>query len=424
MRNQKYKYKNAAIHKKMKQLKQKNRVPNQSLQKIVPISNRKSAYYKNQRPSPWKQMIIGFFATMIIFILAVPAMVVQISKTDNPISAGTEVVNNVEEAEGSEETKEENETDGSEGSEGSDGEEDKSSETETASGEEAVEVGTSPFDISVMRVSNEEVENIPVEQYVAGVVSSEMPSEFEMEALKAQAVAARTFTVNFLLNGEKNDNYDLTDTTQHQVYKSEQELQEQWGPEYHEKMNKINQAVKETEGQIITYDSDPITASFFSTSNGYTENSEDYWEGEVAYLRSVESPWDEESPEFSMQTTLTVAEVSEALEIPLQDDKEIPMEVSHTDSGRVAEITVAGNAFTGPEFRDKLGLRSSDFTIEQSDGHLIFTTQGFGHGVGMSQFGANGMAAEGKDYNEIIHHYYTDVEISQIGEIAPALVSN
>ncbi|MFD1064479.1 stage II sporulation protein D [Oceanobacillus locisalsi] len=413
MRNRKYKHKNAAIHKKMKQLKQKNSVSKPSLQKIVPISNRKSAYYKNQRPSPWKQIIIGVFATMIIFILAVPAMVVQISKTDNQIRAGTEVVNTAEETENPEEANETNETNEAEGE-----------SQEAASGDEAVEVGTSPFDVSVMRVSNEEVEDIPVEQYVAGVVSSEMPSEFEMEALKAQAVAARTFTVNFLLNGEKNDNYDVTDTTQHQVYKNDQELQEQWGAEYHEKMNKINQAVKETEGQVITYNSAPITASFFSTSNGYTENSEDYWEGEVAYLRSVESPWDEASPEFSQQTTLTVAEVSEALEIPLQDDKAIPMEISHTDSGRVEEITVAGSTFSGPDFRDKLGLRSSDFTIEQSDSHLIFTTQGYGHGVGMSQFGANGMAAEGKKYDEIIHHYYTDVEISQIGEIAPTLVSN
>lgn len=287
-----------------------------------------------------------------------------------------------------------------------------------------MEVGASPFDVSVMRVSNDEVENVPVEQYVAGVVSSEMPTEFEMEALKAQAVAARTFTVNFLLNGEKNGNYDLTDSTQHQVYKGEQELQEQWGAEYQEKMNKINQAVKETEGQIITYNKAPITASFFSTSNGYTENSEDYWESEVAYLRSVESPWDKNAPEFTSQTTLSVAEVSEALQIPLQDDKKIPMEISHTDSGRVKEITVAGNAFTGPEFRDKLGLRSSDFTIEQSDNHLIFTTQGYGHGVGMSQYGANGMAAEGKNYEDIIHYYYTDVEISQVSEIAPTLVSN
>ncbi|MEK4298317.1 stage II sporulation protein D [Oceanobacillus sp. FSL W8-0428] len=405
MHNKKYKQKNTAIHKKMKQLQQKKRIPNQPLQKIVPFSNRKSTYYNHQRPSPWKQMIIGVFAVLIIFILAVPAIIVQITKTDNQISAGVEVVDTDEEnpdkENGAEDTSE-----------------------ETAAGEEAVEVGASPFDVSVMRVSNDEVENVPVEQYVAGVVSSEMPTEFEMEALKAQAVAARTFTVNFLLNGEKNGNYDLTDSTQHQVYKGEQELQEQWGAEYQEKMNKINQAVKETEGQIITYNKAPITASFFSTSNGYTENSEDYWESEVAYLRSVESPWDKNAPEFTSQTTLSVAEVSEALQIPLQDDKKIPMEISHTDSGRVKEITVAGNAFTGPEFRDKLGLRSSDFTIEQSDNHLIFTTQGYGHGVGMSQYGANGMAAEGKNYEDIIHYYYTDVEISQVSEIAPTLVSN
>ncbi|GGP15163.1 stage II sporulation protein D [Oceanobacillus neutriphilus] len=405
MHNQKYKRKNTAIHKKMKQLQQKKRIPNQPLQKIVPFSNRKSTYYNHQRPSPWKQMIIGVFAVLIIFILAVPAIIVQITKTDNQISAGVETV----------ETDEENPDKENEAEDTSE---------EAAAGDEAVEVGASPFDVSVMRVSNEEVENVPVEQYVAGVVSSEMPTEFEMEALKAQAVAARTFTVNFLLNGEKNGSYDLTDSTQHQVYKGEQELQEQWGAEYQEKMNKINQAVKETEGQIITYKKAPITASFFSTSNGYTENSEDYWESEVAYLRSVESPWDKDAPEFTSQTTLSIAEVSEALQIPLQDDKKIPMEVSHTDSGRVKEITIAGNAFTGAEFRDKLGLRSSDFTIEQSDNHLIFTTQGYGHGVGMSQYGANGMAAEGKNYEDIIHYYYTDVDISQVSEIAPTLVSN
>ncbi|WP_227995023.1 stage II sporulation protein D [Oceanobacillus sp. CFH 90083] len=401
MQNKKYKPYNAKFHKRMKQLKQKNKLSNQPLRKIVPFSNRKSLYYKHQRPSPWKQIVIGVFMVMITFILAVPTIIVQISKADNHIRTGAEIV--------------ENDTENLEEENGAE---------EAMAGNEAVEVGASPFNVSVMRVSNEEVENVPVEQYVAGVVSSEMPAEFEIEALKAQAVAARTFTVNFLLNGEKSDNYDLTDTTQHQVYKSEQELQEQWGTEYQEKMNKINQAVKETEGQIITYNQAPITASFFSTSNGYTENSEDYWEGEVAYLRSVESPWDEASPEFSEQTTMPVAEVSEALEIPLQDDKAIPMEISHTDSGRVAEITVAGNAFTGPEFRDKLALRSSDFTIEQNGKHLIFTTRGYGHGVGMSQYGANGMAAEGKSYEEIIHHYYTDVEISQISDIAPTLVSN
>ncbi|GIO25246.1 stage II sporulation protein D [Oceanobacillus sp. J11TS1] len=405
MHKKTYRRKNPAIHKKMKQLKQKKRLPKQPLQKIVPFSNRKSMYYNHQRPSPWKQGIVSIFAVMVIFILAVPALVVQLSKQDNDIQANIEVKDGEEEKQ---ETK--------------NGEENPSEEA-SASGE-TVEVGASPFNVSVMRVSNEEVENVPVEQYVAGVVSSEMPAEFEIEALKAQAVAARTFTVNFLLNGEKNDNFDLTDSTQHQVYKGEQELQEQWGAAYQEKMNKINQAVKETEGQIITYENAPITASFFSTSNGYTENSEDYWQSEVAYLRSVESPWDKESPKFTNQTTLAISEVSEALQIPLQDDKAIPIELSHTDSGRVAEITIAGNTFTGPDFRDKLGLPSSDFTIEQNNNHLIFTTEGFGHGVGMSQYGANGMAAEGKSYEEIIHYYYTDVEISQISDIAPTLVSN
>lgn len=397
--------KNAALHKKLTQLKQQKANANrpsqsQAVPKIVPFSNRKSRYFQHRQPSPWKKLTLSIFALLLLFILVIPTAVVYMSQTDKDIQSTPEVMMDT------------------------DSEDNKENTAESAANDEAVEVGASPFSVSVMRVSNDEVENVPVEQYVAGVVSSEMPTDFELEALKAQAVAARTFTVNFLLNGSENNNYDLTDTTEHQVYKSQQELQEQWGAAYQQNMNKINQAVKETEGQIITYQGAPITASFFSTSNGYTENSEDYWQQEVAYLRSVESPWDKKSPKFSNQKTLTIAEVSEVLEIALQDDKEIAMEISHTDSGRVEAITIAGNTFSGPEFREKLDLPSSDFTIEQSNSHLIFTTEGFGHGVGMSQYGANGMAQEGKNYEDIIHHYYTDVEISQVSEIAPTLVSN
>src|SRR5699024_4711449 len=135
----------------------------------------------------------------------------------------------------------------------------------------------------------EKVEDVPLETYVSRVVASEMPIEFEMEALKAQALAARTYVVDVMMHDDEDgdDSALITDTTDNQVYHDDEQLKKQWGAEAYEKnMQKINQAVTETKGEILTYDDDPIFPAFFSTSNGYTENSEDYWESELPYLRS------------------------------------------------------------------------------------------------------------------------------------------
>lgn len=292
--------------------------------------------------------------------------------------------------------------------------------------EAAADLGASPFSVAVMRSTTETVENIPLEEYVAGVVSAEMPADFEMEALKAQSLAARTYTVNHLLyqDQDASENYDVTDTVQHQVYKSEEELMQQWGSDFDWKMNRIKEAVSATKGEILTFEDTPITAAFFSTSNGKTENSEDYWENEIPYLRSVESPWDKESPKFTDQQTFSIAQLSELLEVDLPNQTPLFIEETRTASDRVDELSLEGYTFSGREVREKLNLPSSDFTIRQSNNHLIFTTEGYGHGVGMSQFGANGMAKEGKTYQEIIKHYYQGVEISTVTETAPTLVSN
>ncbi|RKQ34399.1 stage II sporulation protein D [Oceanobacillus halophilus] len=295
--------------------------------------------------------------------------------------------------------------------------------TVTKTMDTTVETASSPFAVEVMRSSTDTVENIPLEDYVAGVVAAEMPAEFELEALKAQALAARTYTVNHLLHGDEAVEYDVTDTVTHQVYLSEEDLIKQWGSEYPEKMNKIKKAVNATKGQILTYEESPITAAFFSTSNGYTENSEDYWENELPYLRSVESPWDEDSPKFLSQDTFTVEQIETALEIDLPNDKPSYIEEARTDSGRVKEIGIEGNNFSGREIREKLELKSSDFTIKQNNGHFVITTEGYGHGVGMSQYGAHYMAQSGKTYEDIINHYYQGVQISSVDETAPTLVS-
>lgn len=277
--------------------------------------------------------------------------------------------------------------------------------------------------VSVMRESTNEIESVPLEKYVIHVLASEMPVDFEMEALKAQSLAARTYIVNYLLLHQDDSNSNITDTTLHQVYKNETELQEQWGAKYHANMQKLTEAVESTKGQIITYQEQPITAAYFSTSNGYTENSEDYWENEIPYLRSVESPWDEDSPMFLDQEIFTIEEVETALGVTLPKNTTIPIEITRTNSNRVKQIHIGDHSFSGRDIREKLALKSNDFTIKQNHDHLVFTTKGYGHGVGMSQYGANGMAKEGKTYDEIIKHYYQNIEISSVNEIAPTLVS-
>ncbi|MUV37370.1 Stage II sporulation protein D [Lentibacillus sp. JNUCC-1] len=285
-----------------------------------------------------------------------------------------------------------------------------------------VEEGDEQLAVNVMRSGSEDIEKVPLENYVAGVVSAEMPAEFELEALKAQALAARTYIVNHLQHQENQEDAAITDTISHQVYKSDTELRERWGKDYNWKMERIREAVSETEGEVLTYNDVTITPAFFSTSNGYTENSEDYWENELPYLRSVESPWDTSSPKYLDQKTFTLEDIEQALGVQLPKQSAVPMTITRTESGRVQSLALGDETLSGRKVREKLDLRSSDFSIKQKNNHFIFTTKGFGHGIGMSQYGANGMAQEGKTYKDIVAHYYQDVKISSLAETVPTLV--
>ncbi|UOR11267.1 stage II sporulation protein D [Halobacillus amylolyticus] len=274
----------------------------------------------------------------------------------------------------------------------------------------------SPFSIHVLRSETDKVEEVPLETYVSRVVASEMPASFELEALKAQALAARTYVTRHLSQGGPvSENADVTDTTQHQVYKNEKELRNLWGDHYVENISKINKAVQETAGEIITYKQQPIEAAFFSTSNGYTENSEDYWKQEIPYLKSVESPWDKASPRFADQKIVPLSGLETALGVDVTPSLS-NLKLTKTEGGRVDQITIGSETFSGRKIREAFNLQSSDFTLEQKNDHIIFTTQGFGHGVGMSQYGANGMAKAGKTYKEIIEHYYQNTEISPMSK--------
>ncbi|MGM8215031.1 stage II sporulation protein D [Bacillaceae bacterium W0354] len=275
--------------------------------------------------------------------------------------------------------------------------------------------------VAVMRSNSGDIENVPLEQYVISVVASEMPADFEIEAIKAQAVAARTYIVQKLMQPESEE-YDVTDTVTHQVYKNFDELRQIWGVDYSWKMNKITQAVNETKGKILTYNGKPITAAFFSTSNGYTENAEDYWQNEIPYLKSVSSPWDEQSPKYIEQEIFELNEVVQKLGLKQANTLKVS-NVVKTDSNRIKEIQINGKKFTGRQVRELLGLRSNDFTIELKGNHAIFTTKGFGHGVGMSQYGANGMAKEGKTFDEIVKHYYQGIDITSVDQVLDGTLS-
>lgn len=269
--------------------------------------------------------------------------------------------------------------------------------------------------VTVFRDQTEEIEEVPLEEYVALVVASEIPMSFEKEAIKAQALAARTYIVKKMMTNNGED-YHVTDTIQDQVYKNMDELRQDWGVDFSKRFAKLQEAVEETKGQIITYEGTPITAQFFSTSNGFTENAEDYWQNEIPYLKSVSSPWDEASPEFAEQEVLSIQEVAAQLDLNSSTSLNVD-NISRTESGRIEQISINGKTFSGREVREKLDLRSNDFTIELKDQHVIFTTKGYGHGVGMSQYGANGMAMEGKTYQEIVKHYYQGIDIQTMEEV-------
>ncbi|MBO8171990.1 MAG: stage II sporulation protein D [Bacillaceae bacterium] len=272
--------------------------------------------------------------------------------------------------------------------------------------------------VNVYRSQENKVEKIPLEAYVEGVVAAEMPAEFEIEALKAQAMAARTYIIRRIAEKDFSDTPQgahVTDTVKHQVYMDDHQRRNKWGPDYDWKMAKIREAVLETRGQVITYQGKPINATFFSTSNGYTENSEEYWSQQIPYLRSVKVPWDQNSPLYEKTTVIPVKQFTDKLgvnlSVPVASGSSWSQVLDRTTGNRIARIKVGDRVFSGREIREKLELPSSHFDLRIENDMVLVTTRGYGHGVGMSQWGAHGMARDGKTVDEIIKYFYQGVEI-------------
>lgn len=267
--------------------------------------------------------------------------------------------------------------------------------------------------IRVKRVSEDRLDNIKLEEYVVGVVAGEMPASFDIEALKAQAVASRSYALK-KINDNKNNSYDVVDTTSNQVYLDDDELKSKWQDNYVSYINKIRQAVNETSMEYLEYNGEVANTMFFSTSNGYTEDSQVVFSEDIPYLRSVDSSWDESvSSTFKYEVTFSLSEFYEKLGIDYNKKLSVVV-LERSSSNRIIKLKINGVELTGREVYNKLKIRSTDFTIKQDGDNVVIDTKGYGHGVGMSQYGALGMAKNGYNYKEILDHYYTGTKLKKI----------
>lgn len=275
--------------------------------------------------------------------------------------------------------------------------------------------------ITVYIKDEDKVAEMSKSQYLKEVVSAEMPASFEEEALKAQAVAARSYLEArqnaYKTSGapEVHKGADIcTDPTHCKAWISEQKRRESWGADADKNWSKISKAVEDTEGEVITYNDEVISAVFHSTSSGKTENSKDVWGGDRPYLVSVDSPGDAQSPKYKSEKQITLTEFKKIAQDNIEGvdfSKELVGDIARSEAGGILTISIGGVKIKGTQLRKLYDLRSANVRINIDGDTVSFDVTGFGHGVGMSQYGANYLAAQGKSYIDILKTYYTGVEI-------------
>jgi stage II sporulation protein D len=248
--------------------------------------------------------------------------------------------------------------------------------------------------------------NLDLDEYVVGVVSCEMPASFDDNALKAMSVAARTFAL-YKINSNKN--YILNSDVSDQCYISIEQMKLKWGNDFNKYYNKILNLVKETKNEYMTYNDEIVLSFYFSISNGFTENVENVFSQKLDYLVSVDSSWDSNYDYKSYDLKMNLSDFYSKLNLKYSNDLEIKYQ--RNDSGRVSNIYINNVKFKGTKFRSLLSLRSTDIEIIHDNDFVYIKTKGYGHGVGMSQYGANYMSLNGYDYKDILKYYYTGVDI-------------
>lgn len=259
------------------------------------------------------------------------------------------------------------------------------------------------------KFNNVNIDKIKLENYVIGVVAAEMPATFSFESLKAQAVVSRTFIYRKITNG--NISYDNLSDDKGQAYITKKEMKDKWKNNYDEYYLKIKRAVEDTKDEIVVYNNEPIKAYYFSSSNGMTENSKAVF-GEEEYLISVDTSFDKKSKEYEKEVIFSAKELLNKLNI--NSDVVNIGKIERSSTNHVISVEINSIIMSGIEFRRKLGLRSTDFDIFVNSNEVTVVTRGYGHGVGMSQYGANYLASNGKDYREIIKYFYHNVNIDKI----------
>lgn len=291
------------------------------------------------------------------------------------------------------------------------------------SAEEQTEKEMTDSGIKIKLLEGEKISEIALDEYLEGVVAAEMPALFPEEALKAQAVAARTYTMKKASSApakEHNGAAVCTNPSHCKAYKPLAEFSAAWSENAESYSEKIKRAVSETDGEILLYGGEPITAVFHSTSSGKTESSSDVWGGNLPYLVSVESEGEESSPHFEEEKSFSPEEFRErfAKKYPNAVFDENPenwiTNIRRSPAGGVKSITIGGVAVKGSEVRSIYELKSTNFTIAFDGENMKIRTRGYGHGVGMSQYGARAMAQSGKTYDEILKKYYTGVTLGKV----------
>lgn len=277
--------------------------------------------------------------------------------------------------------------------------------------------------IKLLHASSGEVEELDLDTYLLGVVSSEMPADFEEEALKAQALVARTYTIYKIINGSKHENANICDDSKCcQAWITKEDRLNKWNEEDRENnWAKIEKAVNGTKGKIITYEGKPINAFFHSNSGGTTDTATAVWGGtNYPYLQAVQTSGEEAYTQYASELSLSkeefiskIKEYHSDFTIDFDASEQIQI-LDYTEGDRIKTIKIGNLNLSGVEIRNIFGLKSAKFEINIEGDNVKFKVIGYGHGVGMSQTGADSMAKQGKNYEEIIKHYYTGVEITNL----------
>ena len=279
--------------------------------------------------------------------------------------------------------------------------------------------------VKLLHKKNGQIEEIAIDEYLYGVVSAEMPANYELEALKAQAVAARTYTVYQISNNKgKHDDADMCDDyTCCQAWISKDDRMKKWNENKRENnWNKIVKAVNSTAGKIITYKGEVINAFFHSNSGGKTEFASNVWSGgkDFPYLQSVETSGEDGYTQYNSEVIISKKDLLEKIRKEYKDiqinfnEKESIKILEYTESGRVKTVKIGNIEIAGTKVRSMLNLKSTNFSIKLDKDNIVFSVIGYGHGVGMSQTGADSMAKQGNNYEEILKHFYTGIEITTI----------